>query len=200
MVIPFNILLIYFFNKIPFLLKKKKSVIQWSITILRYKLFFKIKNNLYIYCTNHEFNESLDIYIVQKINVVSYIEDFHNTLLRYFIESVDPINKQNRWWLVDHTCITTTLNCIISGGKWGCNIIVLDLVSMMTLDPRGWAFRDGNEAGFFGYPPLMRWGLNLINGFGTGMRFFFKLGPGSGITPSCPALFTYKINFKIKLN
>ena len=184
MVIPFNILLIYFFNKIPFLLKKKKSVIEWSITILRYKLFFKIKNNLYIYSRNHEFNESRDIYIVQKINVVScitrkvneeesYIEDFHNTLLRYFIESVDPMNKQNRWWLVDHTCITTTLNCIISCGKWGCNIIVLDLVSMRTLDPRGWPFRDGNWVGFFGYSPLMGRYLNLISGFGTGMRIFF---------------------------
>ena len=38
--------------------------------------------------------------------------------------------------------------------------------------------RDGNGMGFFGYParpvpPLMGRGLNLINGFGTGMRFFF---------------------------
>ena len=32
--------------------------------------------------------------------------------------------------------------------------------------------------------PLMGRGLNLINGFGTGMRFFFKLGVGLGIAPS----------------
>ena len=40
---------------------------------------------------------------------------------------------------------------------------------------------------FFGYPPLMGPGLILINGFGTGMRFFLKLGVGSGIVPSRPA-------------
>ena len=50
---------------------------------------------------------------------------------------------------------------------------------------------------FFGYPPLMGRGLILINGFGTGMRFFFKPGAGSGIVSSRPASFTYKINFKI---
>ena len=33
-------------------------------------------------------------------------------------------------------------------------------------------------------PPLMGRGLNLINGFGTGMRFFLKPGAGLGITPS----------------
>ena len=40
---------------------------------------------------------------------------------------------------------------------------------------------------FFGYPPLMGPGLILINGFGMGMRFFFKPGAGSGIAPSRPA-------------
>ena len=52
-------------------------------------------------------------------------------------------------------------------------------------------------------PPLMGWSLNLINGFGTGMRFFLKPGTGSGIAPSRPApphLNKYKINFKIKFN
>ena len=36
---------------------------------------------------------------------------------------------------------------------------------------------------FFGTrpaPPLMGWGLSLINGFGMGMGFFFKPGAGSG--------------------
>ena len=49
--------------------------------------------------------------------------------------------------------------------------------------------RDGNGTGFFGYPPrpsLMGWGLNLINGFGAGMGFFFKPGVDSGIAPPCP--------------
>ena len=32
--------------------------------------------------------------------------------------------------------------------------------------------------------PLMGRGLILINGFGTGIRFFLKLGAGSGIAPS----------------
>ena len=48
--------------------------------------------------------------------------------------------------------------------------------------------RDGNGAGFFGYPfcPLMGWGSILINGFGN---FFLKPGTGSGrvqVLP-CPA-------------
>ena len=40
---------------------------------------------------------------------------------------------------------------------------------------------------FLGTPvlPLMGRGLNLINEFGTGMRFFFKPGAGLGIVPSC---------------
>ena len=67
--------------------------------------------------------------------------------------------------------------------------------------------RDGNEVGFFGYPPrpvppLMGRGSILINGFGTGLGFFLKtrdrFGAGSGIAPSRPALIIYKINFKIK--
>ena len=37
-------------------------------------------------------------------------------------------------------------------------------------------------------PPLMGRGLNLINGFGTGMDFFLKPGAGLGITLSRPAL------------
>ena len=53
-------------------------------------------------------------------------------------------------------------------------------------------------------PPLMGRGLNLINEFGTGMRFFFKPRAGSvrvWVLPHpAPILFTYKINFKIKLN
>ena len=49
-------------------------------------------------------------------------------------------------------------------------------------------------------PPLMGRGLNLINGFGTGMKFFFKPGAGSGIAPSHPAPIIYIINFKIKFN
>ena len=64
--------------------------------------------------------------------------------------------------------------------------------------------RDDNETGFFGYP--LRPAPN-----GTGFKFnkrvwdgyeifFFKPGTGSSITPSHPAPFTYKINFKIKLN
>ena len=56
-------------------------------------------------------------------------------------------------------------------------------------------------------PSLMERSLNLINGFGTSMRFFFKTLSGFGYyptpphpTPPYPVPFTYKINFKIKFN
>ena len=63
--------------------------------------------------------------------------------------------------------------------------------------------RDGNGVGFSDTCPaplLIERGLNLINGFGTGMKFFFKPGAGSGIAPSRPTPIIYKINFKIKFN
>ena len=60
--------------------------------------------------------------------------------------------------------------------------------------------RDGNGAGHFGYPPappLMGWDIIFLNGYGTGLRFFFKPGAGSGIAPPRPAPIIYKIKIKI---
>ena len=53
-------------------------------------------------------------------------------------------------------------------------------------------------------PPLMGRGLNLINGFGMGIRFFFKtwagFGTGSGIASSCLVSSRLYIKLILKLN
>ena len=40
-------------------------------------------------------------------------------------------------------------------------------------------------------PSLMGWDSILINGFEMDLRFFFKSGTGSSITPSRPAMFYF---------
>ena len=48
----------------------------------------------------------------------SYIEGFHNTPSRPFLEGEAPIKKKNQGRLLAHVCVTTTLNWTISSGEW----------------------------------------------------------------------------------
>ena len=64
-------------------------------------------------------------HIAREVNrKESYMESFHNTLSSPFLKGVCLIKKQNQSHLVGHVCATTTLNQIISGGKWGCDKMV----------------------------------------------------------------------------
>ena len=57
-----------------------------------------------------------------------YMESFHNTLSKHFLESVSLIiKKQNRGRLVGHVWATITLNSTISGGEWDHDRMVSEL-------------------------------------------------------------------------
>lgn len=46
------------------------------------------------------------------------MKNFHNTLSKYFLKSVDLIKKQNWGQHMDHVYATTTLNLTILSGEW----------------------------------------------------------------------------------
>ena len=49
-------------------------------------------------------------------------------------------------------------------------------------------------------PPLMGRDIIFLNGYGTGLGFFFKPGAGSGIAPPRPAPAQLYIKLKLKFN